>query len=218
MATVSHLVKKLIKEKPFLQEALRQKIISYGNLAEQVLPKIEEELDKKVKHSAVVMALRRYSDELEGEAEPLRKFDFNSELVMKTNIADFSVVKSKTLLANLRQLYSMVDFARGDVLNVILGNYEVSIVISEKYKEKLTAFLKGEKIIAREFSLTALSINFKGDFLHTPGVIFSIVRRLAWENINILEIVSTKTELTLILTKKDSTKAYESLQGLISGD
>ena len=217
MVTVSHLVKKIVKDKPFLQEALTQKIISYGNLAEQILPKIERELEKKIKHSAVVMALRRYADELEKNKGMPSSFDYNSELVMKTNICDFTVVKSKGLLAKLKSLYSLVDFARGDILNIILGNQEVSIVISEKYKDKLTKFLKGEKILHKEFGLTALSINFKSsDFMHTPGVIFTIIRKLAWENINIFEIISTKTELALILKQKDSVKAYESLQELIS--
>ena len=54
------------------------------------------------------------------------------------------------------------------------------------------------------------------DFLHTPGIIFNAVRKLAWDNINIFEIVSTMTELTFILNKKDSMKAYEVLQELVS--
>jgi len=67
----------------------------------------------------------------------------------------------------------------------------------------------------KETGLVALSIGFKGDFFHTPGVIFTVVRRLAWDDINIYEIISTMTELTLILHKKDSMRAYESLQDVI---
>ena len=37
----------------------------------------------------------------------------------------------------------------------------------------------------------------------------------AWEKINIFEIVSTMTELTFILSKKDSMKAYNALQELM---
>lgn len=38
---------------------------------------------------------------------------------------------------------------------------------------------------------------------------------MAWENINIFEIVSTNTELTVILRKKDAMKAYEALDKLV---
>ncbi|MBW2979800.1 hypothetical protein KY360_00100 [Candidatus Woesearchaeota archaeon] len=215
MVTVSHLVKKIINDKPFLEEALSQKLISYGNLAEQIKSKIEEELGKEVKHSAIVMALRRYSDEIEEKHIKTAPFDYSSEITMKTNLCDFCVVKSPSLLAKLRQLYSLVNFERGDTLNVILGNYEISIIINERYKDKLTKFLKGEKILGKESNLAALTIGFKGDFLHTPGIVFNVVRKLAWENINIYEIVSTLTELTLILSKKDSIKAYDSLYNLV---
>ncbi len=216
MVTISHIVKKIIKDKPFLEEALSQKLVSYGNLAEQIKTKIEEELEKTVKHSAVVMALRRYADEIKGTETKIAKFDYSSEIVIKTNICDFTVVKSQTLLAKLKQLYSMVDFSRGDILNIVLGNYEISIIMSDKYKDKLIAFLKGEKIINKEFNLVTLTFSFtSGDFVHTPGVIFTVIRKLAWENINIYDVVSTKTELTLILSKKDSIKAYDSLHELV---
>lgn len=215
MVTVSHLVKRIINDKPFLEEALSQKLISYGNLAEQIKPKIDEELGKDVKHSAIVMALRRYSDEIENSHIKIAPFDYSSEITMKTNLCDFCVVKSPSLLAKLKQLYTLVNFERGDTLNIILGNYEISIIINERYKDKLTKFLKGEKILSKEANLAALTIAFKGDFLHTPGIIFNVIRKLAWENINIYEVVSTLTELTLILSKKDSIKAYDSLYNLI---
>lgn len=83
--------------------------------------------------------------------------------------------------------------------------------------EKLTKFLSGEKILNKEKNLVALTIIFTADdFLHTPGVIFNAVRKLAWDNINIYEIVSTMTELTFILSKKDSMKAYDVLQEMVS--
>ena len=75
MVTISHLVKKIVKDSPFLEEALSRKIVSYGNLAEQITERLEEELDKKIKHSAVVMALRRYAEELK-QFIPNRKIVF----------------------------------------------------------------------------------------------------------------------------------------------
>ena len=215
MVTVSHLVKKIIKDKPFLQEALAEKIISYGNLAEQIIGKIQEELEKPVKHSAVVMALRRYADEIKEERSKVKPFDYNSEIIMKTNACDIVVQKKASLIPKLKSLYSIVDFDKGDTLNIILGNYEISIVTNEKYKNKILKFLKDEKILHKESNLVALTMRFSNDFINTPGVIFTIIRKLAWENINIFEVVSTLTELTLILKEKDSIKAYDALQSLM---
>ena len=217
MVTVSHLVKKTVRDNPFLMEALGKEIISHGNLAEQLKPEIEKELGKQVEESAIVMALRRYSDELQDFDKEIGKFSFKGEIIMRTNILDFNVVKSQKLLSKIKNLYSMPDFERGDTLNIILGNNEIAIITNEKYKGKLMNFLKGEKILNKGFNLVALTISFSGhDFFNTPGVIFTAVRKLAWESINIYEIVSTMTELTIILSNKDSMKAYSVLQELFN--
>ena len=216
MATISLIVKKIVSSQPFVEEGLANGIISIANLAEHMLPKIEHELGKKVKQAAVVMALRRYSEEIAEHRKKTIKSDFAGEILLKTNICDFTLVKSPTLLAKLKTIFSLVNFEKGDTLNVILGNNEVSIVINEKYAEKLTKFLSGEKIVNREKGLVALTIIFSGEeFFYTPGAIFNASRKLAWENINIYEIVSTMTELTFILSKKDSMKAYEVLQEVV---
>jgi len=216
MVTVSHIVKKIVSGQPFVEEGLANGIISIANLAEQIQPKIEQELSKKIKLPAVVMALRRYADEISGHRKKTAKFDYTGEILMKTNICDFTVVKSTSLMAKLKTIHNLVNFERGDTLNVILGNNEVSIIINEKYMEILIKFLSGEKILNKEHNLVALTIIFTGDFVHTPGVIFNAVRKLAWESINIYEIISTMTELTFILNKKDSMKAYELLQEMVS--
>tara|TARA_Y100000310_G_scaffold166653_2_gene166343 strand:- start:1634 stop:2296 length:663 start_codon:yes stop_codon:yes gene_type:complete len=216
MVTVSHIVKKLVSDKPFLEEALRAKIISYGNLAERFQPIIERELNKEIKFSAIIMALRRYSDELSDKLTTTPDFKFEGELIMKTNITDFTVIKTPELIKKLNSTHKLVNFERGDTLNFIIGNNEVSIIINEKHEGKLINFLKDEKVLYKEKGLVALSIIFTSkDFINTPGVIFTVIRKMAWDNINIYEIVSTMTELTFILNKKDSMKAYNSLYELV---
>ena len=217
MVTISHIVKKVIAEQHFVEEALGNGIISVANLAEQIAPKIEKELGKKINLSAVVMALRRYSEEISNHRRKMKKFDYKGELIMKTNLCDLTFVKSPSLLAKLRTVHTLVNFERGDTLNIILGNNEVSIIINEKFMQKLVKFLSGEKILNREKDLVSLAIIFTADdFTHTPGVIFNAVRKLAWESINIYEIISTMTELTFILSKKDSMKAYDVLYYMVN--
>lgn len=216
MVTTSHLVKKLLQNKPFILEGLSRGIISHGNLAEELKPKIEKELGKKVKDAAIIMSLRRYASEIQKINPPRKKFNFAGEIMMKTNICDFNVVKTPKVLERLKSFYKLVDLGKGDVLNIIIGNNEVSIVISDRFKERILKLLKGERILSKDYDLVSLSIIFTGDFIHTPGIIFETVRKLAWENINIYEVISTLTELTFIISKNDSMKAYEVLQELVS--
>jgi aspartokinase len=189
-------------------------IISYAALAKQLQPQVEEELGKKVKKHAIEMALRRYRDQLKQKHTTI-SFDYSSDIIMKTKVCDIAFARSPTLLAKLKKLYDIVDFEKGDILNIIQGSSEVSIVTNERYKTKLLEILKDEKILIQEDDLISLSLTFSKDFYYTPGIIFNIIRNVAWENINIYEIVSTNTELTFILHKKDAMKGYKALERLI---
>ncbi len=210
MSSVSSEVKVLLENKPFLLDALGRGIISLGNLAEDMKPEIESRLEKEVKESAIVMALRRYSEEIQNHAVPAGPL--SGEIIMKTNICDFNVRKTPLLMNKLKMLYDMVSMERGDFLNITVGSNEISISVSEKYFSRIEEFLSGEAVYSKQKGLVSLTLVFSGDFLHTPGIVFQVIRRLAWENINLYEIVSTMTELTVVIGKNDSIKGYEVLQ------
>jgi len=189
-------------------------IVSYSSLAEQLKPEIEKELSKKVKAHAIVMALRRYSETLKKGHKEI-SFDYSSEIILKTDICDIALLRSSTLLKKLKSFYDVVDFEKGDILNIIHGRHEVCVVTNERYQKKLLTLMRDEKILNVENNLVSLTLTYSKDFLHTPGVIFNVVRNIAWENINIFEIVSTNTELTFILNKIDAVKGYKVLEKLV---
>jgi len=215
MVTISHVVQKLVSERIFIQETMNKKIISYGALARQMKNEIEEELDKPVKVHAIEMALRRYAEQLQEKHKTIH-FDYSSDIIIKTQICDVSVSQSPTLFDKLKKLYDLVRYEKGNSLNVIQGSSEVSIVTNERYKQKLLDLLKNENVLNVEENLISLTMTFSKEFLYTPGVIFNIIRNISWENINIFEIVSTNTELTFIIHKKDTMKGYKALEKLIS--
>ncbi|MBN2065277.1 MAG: hypothetical protein JW771_00520 [Candidatus Thermoplasmatota archaeon] len=212
--TISNIVQKLVDQKIYVQESMNNNIISHALLAKQLKPEVEDLFEKKVKIHAIEMALRRYAERLKKEHKEI-KFDFSSDVIMKTQLCDISVSRSPTIIEQLKKLYDIVIFEKGDILNIIQGSTELSIVTNERYKTKFLETLKKEKILNIEEKLISLTMTFSKDFLYTPGVIFNIIRQVAWENINIFEIVSTNTELTIILHKKDAMRGYKALEKLI---
>lgn len=216
MASVSQAVRDLIRSKPMIYEGLIEGVISHAALAEYLHEEIEKDIGRQIKIPAIVMAVRRYSETMEKPVQMKKKeFRFNSEIIMKTGLADLTIVKSPTAIEKLRKIYSYVNYEKGDTLNIIHGNYEISIVITERYLAKVKEILKGEKILNLETGLVSLSISFTSDFLYTPGVLAKVSRKLAWEDINVYENISTMTELIYIISNKDSVRAYKALQGLI---
>lgn len=210
MVTVSHLVQEHVNMRPLLQEAMIEGIVNYALLAEKLKPAIEKKLRKRVKLSAIVMALRRHS---EGLANYNRKANLKFEIIIKTNLVDIAVHRTPGLPELLKKIQGIVSYEKGDTLNIINGNYEISVVVSEKYSDRVLGMLSQEKVITVKPGLVSLALTFSERFYDTPGVVAKLTRKLAWENINVVEIISTYTELNFIIDRDDLTRAYEVLAG-----
>ena len=65
--SVASSVKQIIDMSPFVSELLVLDVISFSNLSKFIQPKVEEKLGKKVKNAAIVMAIRRYTEDLKVE-------------------------------------------------------------------------------------------------------------------------------------------------------
>ena len=210
MVTVSHVVKKIVSRNALIHEAMQRGILSFTALAETIRPEIEKELGKKVKNSAIIMALRRLAEKLEENA-PRPSFHYFMETI-KTDICYIVVKFNPRLLSKIQKICSFIEFDKGGMLNIIQGNYEISIITNQRYKDRLLDLLEKEEILKVIDNLVSISLQYSEEYLSVPGVVYDISRFLAWENINIIDIILTRTELSLIVDKKDMIKCYSILE------
>ena len=215
MVTISHIVNKMIDENIYLQEAIGRGIASYGSVAKQLKPEIEFELRKEVAHYAVVAAIRRYSEKLNVRFKEIKFRSNTSEVNLKTNVIDLSVLRTPSIFDKLKRIYDLIKFEKGDILHIIYGRNSVSIVTNERYKDQINNFLQNEKILNFKENLVCLSFSIGKELIDTPGVLFTIVRNFAWENINIIEVISIDMEITFIVKEEDAVRGYKALERLI---
>jgi aspartokinase len=215
MVTVSHLVEKIIEQKPFIQEALSNGIINNAALADQMLPEIEKELKKKVKFSAVNMAIRRLSEKLEQSFIVKAKFDKNSDITLKSNLIEITVYKMEDSQEYIKELYSLVDIKGGDFLTITQGLHELMIITNEKYEQKILEMFPNKLIKKSIKNLSSITINIPEESIETIGLFYIVTRALNWENINIVDIVSTFTEMTFIIKEEDTARSFNVLKELI---
>ncbi len=215
MVTIAHLVEKLIEDKPFIQEALTKGILNHAALAEQLTPEIERELKKQVKFSAVNMAIRRLSEKLEKKESKLPKFDIESDITIKSDLIEITLYKVEEVQSKLPDIHKLIDFRSGDILTITQGLHEVMIITNKKYKEEILKAFTKKNIKKTIENLSSLTIKLPVNGTETPGIFYQATRTLAWENLSIVDIVSTLTELTLILKEEDTGKAFNILKDLI---
>jgi len=106
MNTVSSVVEDYIRSKPFLLSSLAQGIINLTSLARIMMPEIEAQLGKDLKQGAVVMALKRLSEELDFKINhKINKVLRNiGEITVRSSLNDYTFVVSDTILENKTRL------------------------------------------------------------------------------------------------------------------
>ncbi|MFO8015786.1 MAG: ACT domain-containing protein [Candidatus Woesearchaeota archaeon] len=211
MPTIAHVAEHIIGSRPLMQEAMIEGIVSFGALAEKLKPEIEKELGKEVKHSAVVMAVRRYGERIDKFSRK-KNISQKQEIIMKTSLCDIGIVRSPSLHSKLKKIYSMVDAEKGETFNIVQGNYEISLIVDEKMLGRIKESLSGEKIIRTEKNCVMISLNFSKEYFSQHGVLSAVTRKLAWSGVNILEIVSTFKELSFLVSRRDAMKAYNAME------
>ena len=217
--SVSSCVKRIVDKSPFIHEMLINGILSFSNYASSIQDEVQKAYGKEVYSGG---GLRVWASALFIRASQgsHKKIVCNVEygIVMKTNIFDLNLVRRDSFISKLGVLYGQISTEKGDFLNITLGSHEVSLAVSEKYRSLVGELAKDEEVLHQMDDLVALSLVFTGDFLQTPGIVYEAVRHLAWEQINVIEIVSTMNELTFVIKREDSMKAFDVLQGFLSAN
>ena len=211
MVTISKIVEKYIKERPYLSEALVRGVINYAGLADTMKSYVDSQFGSTVQETAIMMALRRLSETL--SHSPHHEISLKTDISLKSDLFEITFHKSAASYKNIMRIYSIVDSER-DFLTVTQGVYEITIFANERNHKKIRDILHGEKVIKEIRKLASLTCTLPLDAYNDPGYIFFISRTFAWENISIVEFVSTLTEMTLIVAEKDVSRSFEALKAV----
>lgn len=218
MLSVAKAVESIISQNPFIQEGLSRGIINNAALAKEMAPEVERLLKRKVKFSAVNMAIRRLSERLEVEFAAKAEFDQNSDVTLRSNLVQIVIYKIEDIQDYLRKLYDIVDYKKGDFLTITQGVYEVMMITNSRYeKEILNLFPK--KLVKKILrNLCGVTIRMPENSFQMVGQFYLITRALAWENIVIVDFVSTFTEATMTFNEADADRAFLTLKKLITNN
>jgi len=215
--SISETVRNLVDNTPYIKQMLSKDFLNCSSYAAAVKDQVERTAGKEAGTNSIVMALRRYAAELasRNSAEidaPVIKY----QIVMHTDIFDYNLEKSDRLLSHISELYQKLPSTQREFINFVVGTNEVGIVASEQYRGLVEKAIENSPVLHKEDNLVAFTMVFSGPFLQTPGIIHEAVQRLAQEEINLLELVSTLNELTFIVKAIDSVASYKVLQSFQS--
>lgn len=218
MATVSFWVGKIIEKQPFVLDSLSKGLINHAALADSMIPELEEKLKKKIKFSAVNMAIRRLSEKLEKTYKPKIKFRKNTDLTLKSNLVAYIIKNQTNISIALRQVYNKIHVDRGDFLTITNGLHETMIVINAVHEADIEEIFQKKNIAKKINGLSGINMNLPSEAIETPGLYYFIIQAIFWNNISLIDLVSTFNELTVIVKDEDATETFDTLRRLVKNN
>ena len=216
MKTISAVVESYIRKKPFLQSALAQGIINLTSLSRIIKPEIEDELGKDVRNGAIVMALKRLSDDLEFRAthKIVKVLKNIGEITVRSNLSDYTFLSSETILANQARLLEEVHNNQDIFYTSSRGVNEINIVVSNSMDAVVDKLFKNERRTQKAENLSSVTVKLPAENVSVPGIYYFIFQRLAWEGIVLYEVISTTNEFTIIVDDAQVDVAFKTIKDL----
>ncbi len=213
MMSIPSAVEAVIKKRPFLEGALVDGLINLSALARQLKPDVEKIVGKEVNDSAVIMALNRLVPRLELiSTMKVRKVVENiGDVIVRSDLSDFTFVNSQTLYNKQAELLNQVQEMKNVFCTFSQGIYETTIVVSDLIKPLVNEIFAGEKKIAENSSLSMITVKLPADNSICPGVYYYLFKELAWDSINVVEVISTTNEFSIVVSDNDVHRAFSIL-------
>lgn len=215
MKTIGEVVKQLIRETPFLEEALDEGLINVSSLSRKLKPRIENELHKKMQTGAIIMAIKRYDPGYNYKIKfGLRQFVGNiGDLIVQSGLMHYTFENSKTIIMHHQELINNI---MGDQIyyTVSRGIFETTVVVSNSITRLIEDIYAKEKLIFQKRNLSSITLRLSTKRDGTIGFFYYILKNLAMENINIEELISTTNEFTILVHDNNIDRAFSILMRL----
>ena len=218
MKTISSEVLAYINKKPFLLSALSQGIINLTSLARQIQPEIETTLKKSAKSGAIVMALKRISDNEEFLAthKIIKVLKNIGDITVRSSLTDYCYKVSDTILLTQAQFLNQIKADSTVFYTSSRGVTESNIIVSNNLKNDVASFFENEECLSIEEELSAITMKLPTENVKVSGIYYFLFQRLSWEGVNIREVISTSNEFTIVTDEASVDTAFGVIKNLKS--
>jgi aspartokinase len=214
MVTVPQLISSIIKNSPILSENFEEGLINYSSLARKLQPEIETKLYKKVTIGSIVMALKRLKIAKSGRGQLSLALSKITDLSLRSNLIALTFNNSASLFNNQSQLLDIAAKTPNSFLTISTGIHETSIFISSHLLNEAQLIFQHESLKLKVEGISSITLILPEDAVDTPGIHYSVFKKLFSNGVNVFDTATTFTELTIFLRSEDIEKAFAVLKDL----
>jgi len=216
MKKLVEMVEEEIKRSPFLMESLKEGLINISALARKIQKQVEKSIGKPIQTSAIIMAINRLPLQVgqKTESDLLRYISKLGDVRVRSNIVDYTFIQSGTIVHAQTSLLVRAAELPKSFHSISQGVTETTILVDEQLERDLIHIFRKEKCIEKERDLTVLTFLLPSENRVLYGFYYFILREFAWNGINLVEIISTSNEFTLVVATKDLDASFKVLANL----
>lgn len=209
MPSISTSVERIVMESSFLMEGLSRNLINLSELARQLQPQLESDMWRPVGQAAVVMALRRVAERLPDAAnQPAAVVPRTGELTTRTELTEYTFRHSDSIGECHRQLLDRTAAMEGAFVTVTRGVNEVMVICGRSVRAVVEQVFAGERLLTRQDNLNALTMHLDPSCSRTSGLHHTLLKQLAWEKVEVVNMICTYTEMTILLEQNQTGAAF----------
>lgn len=218
MITISQAVSIEMEKHPFITEALAEGLINVSSLARKFKPVIEKELRKPIKEGAIIMALNRYAPQQYLKAVNAIKNNIYSigNITVRSGLSDFTFSNSDSFSAKQTEFLKHIENHKNVFCTFTQGVHEVTLVVASSMGNEVNKIFTGEQVVSVKEKLASVTLQLPKSNTEVFGVYYYILKEIAWQGINLVEVISTANEFTLILLDNEADKAFSLLMRMKS--
>ena len=209
MIKVTDTVLDLISADELALEAMRAGLLNYSAFADKIHSQVENLTKKPVQKGTIVVAISRIAKNTASVTLPLKPDVKLTDLSIKSSLSALTFEKSLDIQRKIAVL-TPFQLSTQDLFTVTEGPTEVTLIISEKAKDKIIKEF-ATKPKSETNNLVAITVQFSENLAKEPNLHFVLLSSLAAKRIQIIEIVSTFTETTFIIKKENMEEAIKAL-------
>lgn len=213
MITVSAVLKEIIEEDEHILSVFRANMLNLSSFARSIHQEVEKRTLKKVKVKSLIVALSRLAKQY--PAEELLHVHIQN-LSIHSNLVDLSYEKTVVNQTRLSNLVTVLPSNAETFFTVIQGITEMTIIADKKCANLTKDIFAEVKPLSEIVDLVGITLKLDIAYLNVPQVLYILSRSLSLKKISIVEVISTATEITFIINKKDSQLAVSQLSKFLS--
>lgn len=210
MLKISDAIRDILEKNHFFWFGIQHDVMNLAQLARFLRPLIEARTKKEISTQAIHMSLSRLQKNLKKLPGICKEELFEIEKInIQGNLCVFSYERNSQTHQEINKVLGCVQ-ENGGYITISEGEGEITVIFDTIYRHEFEKRVSEKPKYTHE-DVASIGVKFDEKYLKIPGLLYVILQKVSLQNINIIEIASTATEIIIYLYQKDAQLAFDTI-------